>query len=177
MLDEVDVDKMYKITLIDEKQVPEFLTRIHEYLKAEPGVEEFGADWFLEHYVYGIPAQEVAEKLNKKSNKTYVTMMYIDKFRRFLEKGYLSNAAILALKNDYYPKAIFLTGYGNADLRLGEKNIEVKLRRFNSKQPLEDMIDSKHVKDFLDNNQSVELVLIRYGIIRCVIERYKVEKV
>lgn len=174
MLDEVNVDKKYRITLVDKKQVPEFLEKIHSCLEKDTDEEEFGADWFLSHFIHGIPANGVGEKLNRKNGKDYSTSLYLDKFKRYYSKSHLGEAAILALKNEYYPEAIFLTGYGNADLKLGEKRVEVKLRLRGSKQHLEDML-GRHVRDFLENKEPVELVVIYFGVMKCVIEMYSVE--
>lgn len=177
LMDEVMFDKKYRVTLLDTKVVPEFLEKIYTYLKKDSVYEEFGTEWFLHYFINGIPAAYIRERLNEGTGRGYSTHLYINKFKSYLSKSYLSDAAIFALKNAYYPKAVLLTGYDNFDLKLEDKYIEVKLRSLNSIQHLEDMIDGKHIKDSLDSNQVIELVVIRFGIMKCVIEWYRIEKV
>ena len=114
--------------------------------------------------------------MNKRSNKTHHRTRYLNNFSRLLEVGKFGEAAILAIKEKYCPEAVRLSGYGKLDLRLGNIMITVKVRHIRKKYEPSFYVENNYrLVELLKLKYSVEFFLIRYGIMKCIIERYSVE--
>jgi hypothetical protein len=151
----------------------ELLELIYSHIEPTTMHERLGKAWFKYYYIDGFNQEPATEAINEEFKTSYDRSSFLNVFFLAVQQNLLGTAVERAIQEAYYPETKYIAGNAMPDLEGTDFIVEIKARRDNDKRrPLKLIEDEVYLKEYLERQHQIHLVIVSYGKQKCIINTY-----